>query len=394
MLVELVQPFFVVGALLIGVRNLLAWRLASPDLRPALLPMWTAAFGTALTSTIATPEVGVPLNAFTGVPSLSILLMSISQAITACAINVSLVYWQHPPGRAWLIARWLLPVFAAVIIAEVVLFCLGGAEEHHLDFVTAYATTGYPYLCELTLVHFVSNSFAMATAVPLCFRWAAIARADGHRWLCPGLRAAGLSFLASSTSSALVVVMVVAAWWGHDLSAVISPAAGLLNVATMPLIIVGVFLPLWGNNIQERVGRLGQFLVAFREHRRLRPLWLLLKPVNPALVHELRSPFGRLNAPARLLERIVEINDWLHVLEPYRPREVEAVDDPRAWAAHQVREIRTALHLRARGLPPPDVPPGEATSGGALPHAFASERARLLLVATALLSPTTTKAAA
>lgn len=147
---------------------------------------------------------------------------------------------------------------------------------------------------------------------------------------------------------------------------------------------------------------------AVRDHARLRPLWLALRAVDPAMRHVPATLRERFDPEHRLFWRVIEINDWLHRLRVRRDPAVAGAVARRAadlgltedevWAVTEAAQVKAALAARAGGGAVGGSPRGRADDAEAAgrsdqdgplqaKHAFAGERTRLVLVAEAFAGP-------
>ncbi|PSL57223.1 hypothetical protein B0I31_102201 [Saccharothrix carnea] len=382
------------GVLALLAHKYRAFRQAPPELRPAVLPICLACVTAAPAFLFLAPVVGVNFDRFTGVPNLSVLLVYGFGIAFVAANQAMLLYWRHPPARAWRTTRQVLVASAVVLAAVVVLFVLGSPdEEHHGDFPAAFADA--PYLAELLVLYHVTYLAGLLNVVRLCWLWAD-ETPDDQPWLRRGLRLNAVGVLIGSVYAVLVLVAVVGSWFGAELDAWSVAAPRTLTLA-VPVVVVGASIAAWGPRLSQVAERVGRGREAVRDHLRLRPLWRALRAVDPGMRHVPATLRERFDPEHRLFWRVIEINDWLHQLRAGRDAAVAgalsrraaelglAEDDVRA--ATEAAHIKAALAARARG---------SATGGGEVSeqdeplqakHAFAGERARLVAVAEAFVGP-------
>ncbi|WP_158851320.1 MAB_1171c family putative transporter [Saccharothrix deserti] len=387
------------GVLVLLAHKYRAFRQAPPERRAAVLPICLNCVTAAPAFLFLAPVIGVNSDRLTGIPNLSVMLVYSFGVAFVAANQAMLLYWRHPPARAWRTTRRVLIVCAFVLATMIVLFVLGApAEEHHGDFPAAYADT--PYLAELLVLYHFTFLVGLLNVVRLCWSWADETPED-QPWLRRGLRLNAVGVLVGSAYAAIVLIAVVGSWFGAELGSWSVAAPKTLNLA-VPVVVVGASIAAWGprlSHLRERVARVRD---AIRDHVRLRPLWRALRAVDPAMRHAPGTLRERFDPEYRLFWRVIEINDWLHRLRPGHDPAVERAVERRAaepglaeaemWAVKEAAQIKAALLARARGATTADTTP--ADQDGPLPakHAFASERTRLVLVARAFVGPVVAEA--
>ncbi|MFD1147550.1 MAB_1171c family putative transporter, partial [Saccharothrix hoggarensis] len=347
----------VVGVLVLLAHKWWAYREAPPERRPALLPICLACVTAAPAFLFLAPTVGVSVDSLTGIPNLSVMLVYTSGVAFVAANQAMLLYWRHPPERAWRTTRRVLAASAVVLATMIALFVLGDAdEEHHGDFPAAYADA--PYLAELLVLYHVAYLVGLLNVVRLCWLWAGETPPD-QPWLGRGLRINAIGVLVGSGYAVLVLVGVIGSRLGANLDAWAVAAPKALTLA-VPIVVVGASIAAWGPRLTDLRERAGRQRDAVRDHRRLRPLWHALRAVDLAMRHVPGTLRERFDPEHRLFWRVIEINDWLHRLRPGHDAEVARAVDRRAaglspderWAAHEAARIKAALRARDRGDEP------------------------------------------
>ncbi len=382
------------GVLALLAHKYRAYRQAPPEQRPAVLPICLACVTAAPAFLFLAPVVGVNVDRLTGVPNLSVLLVYCFGVAFVAANQAMLLYWRHPPARAWRATRQVVAASALVLAALVALFALGSPdEEHHGDFPAAFADS--PYLAELLVLYHVTYLAGMLNVVRLCWLWADETPGD-RPWLRRGLRLNAVGVLMASAYAAIVLVAVVGSWFGAELDAWSVAAPRTLTLA-VPVVVVGASIAAWGPRLSHRWERVARGLDAVRDHVRLRPLWRALRVVDPTMRHVPATPRERFDPEHRLFWRVIEINDWLHRLRAGRdPVVADAVErraaelglaEDEVWAATEAARIKAALTARARGAAAVGGVPSDQDGPLQAKHAFAGERARLVLVAEAFVGP-------
>ncbi|QFZ20318.1 MAB_1171c family putative transporter [Saccharothrix syringae] len=377
------------GVLVLLVHKARAWRQAPPEHRPALLPICLSCVTAIPAFLLLAPTVGTGLDRLTGVPNLSVLVIYALGVVFVATNQAMLLYWRHPPARAWRTTRVVVAVCALVLAAMVVLFALGETPvERHDDFPAAYADT--PYIGEMMVLHQGTFLLGLLNVVRLCWLWAP----EDQPWLRRGLRINAVGVLVASAYSAMTLVAIFGSWLGADLDswAVTAPDALTLS---MPLVVVGASIAAWGPRLPHLRERLVRVRDARRDHRVLRPLWTALRAVDPAMLHAPGTLRERLSPEHRLFWRVIEINDWLHQLRCHRVPDLRAAVERHAPhlspaevdAVTEAARVRSALRARALGTAPADTPVPDQDDPVGAEHAFAGERTRLVLLALAFTSP-------
>ncbi|MBB5808836.1 Ca2+/Na+ antiporter [Saccharothrix ecbatanensis] len=386
-----------VGIALLGLYKYRALRHAPAERKATIRTVCLSCVFAAPSVLLGAPTVGIALDRVTGVNSLSVLLGFAFALGFVCSIQVMLVYWSHPPARAWRTSRWLVLTYSAIVAAIFVLFALGQRpEEHHHDFAAAYATA--PYLAPLLILHFLAYVVGLANVVRLCWRWSLDPRTGDRPWLRRGLRITAIGILFPVAYGSITLVAVIGSWFGAELdvwSSQVAPAVAILGV---PLVIVGNCIAAWGTGLTLLWDRITHFTGDLRDYRRLAVLWRALRCVEPEMVHEPASLANRISPRSRLFWRVIEINDWLHQLPAYRDPDVATaarahanqarLGEQETLALVEAAQLKAALRARAQGSRT------KVTAGAHHPDtaadaglAFAGERQRLVLIARAFNNP-------
>ncbi|MCK2243706.1 MULTISPECIES: MAB_1171c family putative transporter [unclassified Crossiella] len=379
------------GTVVLVVHKFRSWIAAPPEQRPAILPVCTSGIFVAAGFLVAVPIVGVNLNWLTGIPSLSVIVLGVTTMAWVASGQTMLLYWRHSPDRAWRIARWIIAIYGVIAVAQVTLFILGGPPaDLHLEFLVVYPAA--PFFGEQMALHFLSYTVGMVSLAYMCWKWSTEQTTVGRVWLRRGLRFTAAGFLVAVGFGAVTFVSIIATWFDLDWSLLSTKVGPTLNILSAPLVIVGMSIPVWGPKLPGSLQRLAGYPAAYRAYRRLRPLWQALLPIDTAMVHPYRSVADRFQFDLRLLWRMIEINDWLQVLQPYRAAPVAAaiserldttgLTRTRVLSLQEAAEIQAALATYRRGNPSVDAS-ARPVHGATEPahHAFASERAYLLSIA-------------
>jgi hypothetical protein len=220
--------------------------------------------------------------------------------------------------------RWVISVYAGVIVALWVLFALADVPvERVRDLDTYYANT--PFMREEILLYLLAHTAAVLITVRLIWNWV---RADGlHGWLRWGLMFLGAGYALDLVYDLAKLTAVTARWTGHDLDALSTDVAPCAACLAAVLTAVGFILPHTGQYLHDR-------LRVRLAHHRLRPLYVLMRTVDGDGV-----PFLLCAAPElRLTRRETYIRDVLLPLARHLDEDLRA------------RAQRAALHL---GCTPP-----------------------------------------
>ena len=386
-----------VGIALLGVYKYRALRHAPPERKATIRTVCLSCAFAGPSVLLGAPTVGMALDRATGINSLSVLLGFAFALGFVCSIQVMLVYWSHPPVRAWRTSRWLVLTYSAVVAAIVVLFTLGDRpEEHHHDFAAAYATA--PYLAPLLILHFTAYVVGLANVVRLCWQWSLDPRTGDRPWLRRGLRITAFGILFPVAYGSITLVAVLGSWFGAELDTWSSRVAPTVAILGVPFVIVGNCIAAWGSGLSLLWDRITHFAGDLRDYRRLTVLWRALRPIEPEMIHKPTSLTNRLSPRSRLFWRVIEINDWLHQLPGFRDPAVATAARTRAELARlgeqetlafeEAAQLKAALRARAQGRRAKitvgaDQPDTAADAG----HAFAGERRRLVLIARAFADP-------
>ncbi|MCZ9346411.1 hypothetical protein NGM37_52760, partial [Streptomyces sp. TRM76130] len=219
------------------------------------------------------PSAIARVNRLTGVPNISApWVYSLLTAFCGSCLLLILA-WRDgrsdrsaAPRRA---TRWVVGVYAGVIVALWVLFVLADAPVERLrDLDTYYATT--PFMREMILLYLLAHTTAALVTSRLIHNWI---RTDGlDAWLRWGLKFLGVGYAMNLLFDAAKLTAVGARWTGHDLDRLntdVAPAAACLSAV---LIAVGFILPHAGQYLHDR----WRLRLA---HRELRPLYVLMRTV-------------------------------------------------------------------------------------------------------------------
>ncbi|WP_217206230.1 MAB_1171c family putative transporter [Streptomyces sp. AC550_RSS872] len=267
----------------------------------------------------AAPSTIAWTNRVTGVPNISApWVYSLITALCASWLLLIIAWRNGLANRSAATrraTRWVVSVYAGVVVTLWVLFALADAPVERLrDLDTYYATT--PFMREQILLYLLAHTVACTITARLIWNWI---RTDGlDAWLRWGLRFLGVGYATNLLFDASKLSAVVARWTGHDLdwlSTYLAPSAACVSAS---LVAVGFIIPHVGQYLHEH------WRIRLR-HRHLRTLSALMRSVSAA-----REPFTlRGTAELRLIRRETFIRDALlqvsrHLDENLRARSYDA----------------------------------------------------------------------
>ncbi|MEU1032727.1 MAB_1171c family putative transporter [Streptomyces mirabilis] len=209
-------------------------------------------------------------NRATGVPNIAApLVYSLITAFCgACLLLITA--WRNGisarSGVTRRATRWVVTVYASVIVALWVLFALADVPVERIrDLDTYYANT--PFMREEIVLYLLAHTVAAVITSKLIWNWI---RAGGlDVWLRGGLKFLGVGYVMNLLYDSSKFCAVVARWTGHDLDWLSTGFAPPVACLSAILIAVGFILPHTGQYLHRRVRtRLG--------HWHLRPLYRLM----------------------------------------------------------------------------------------------------------------------
>ncbi|ULR50398.1 MAB_1171c family putative transporter [Streptomyces deccanensis] len=309
----------------------------------------------------AVPSVIAWTNQVVGVPNVAApWVYSLITAFCACCLLLIAAWRDGPADRSRAtrrLMRWVVAVYAGVIVVLWVLFALADVPRERLrDLDTYYATT--PFMREEILLYLVAHSVACLITYRLIRNWVRAESLDV--WLRGGLRALGLGCALNLVFDAAKLTAVMARWTGHDLDWLSTDVAPPVVAVGAICIAVGFILPHGGQYLQDRWR-------VRTSHLRLRPLYLLTRAVDDS-----RVPFTlRATPELRLTRRETFIRDALlrlarHLDEDLRRRAYDAAldlghDPRRAKALAAAVAVQDAVATRRSS--PDDATTATLTSG-------------------------------
>ncbi|MEU5519595.1 MAB_1171c family putative transporter [Streptomyces sp. NPDC047860] len=315
------------AAFVFGMTSVLLFRRPRKAMRNPLTVSTCAAIVLgALVFVCAAPATLATVNELTGVPNFGAPLTYGMLSAYSCAVLVLLINWRG--GSRERVRRSVLRTVAAyglLVVAIVVLFVLAEADTERLrDLDTYYA--GTPFMREMILLYLVGHSAAMLVMCAVCLKWAREVGGPlrtGLRLILVGALLDVLGFQLSKYTA------IVARWTGHDLDFLSTTVAPPMASLAALLCSAGYLLP----------SAVAQWR-ALGDHRRLAPLWSLVRSASTAP----KPPTDWWQLPlARLQWREVSIHDALLALAPYFDHRVrERVRDSALRAGRSPHESRLA----------------------------------------------------
>lgn len=319
------------AAFVFGMSSLLVLRRPRTALRkPLTLSTCAAIVLGAMVFVCAAPATLAAVNGLTGVPNFGAPMTYGMLSAYSCAMLVLLVNWRGGPRER--VRRMVLRsviAYGLVVLAIVVLFALADAGTERLtDLDTYYANT--PFMREMILLYLVGHSAATLVMCAMCLRWAR----EVTGLLRTGLRLILLGTLLDVVGFQLAkYTAIVARWAGRDLDFLSTHVAP-------PMASLGAVVCSAGFALPRLVPPARAQWRGLRDHRRLAPLWHLVRSVSTAP----KPPTAWWQLPqVRLQWREVSIHDALLALAPYFDHRVrERVRDAALAAGRSPYEARLA----------------------------------------------------
>lgn len=295
---------------------------------------------------VAAPKSIAAINRWSGVPNLAApVVYCVLTAFGGCYLVV-IVNWQRSPDEGTRRAtRWCIGIYAAIIVALIVLFALADAPVERLrDLDTYYA--GTPFMREMILLYLVAHMAAAVTVTVLCLRWSL--HVTGV--LRTGLLLIVLGYFLNLGYDAVKFAAIGARWSGRDWDFLSTNVAPPLASTSALLVGIGFVTPLVVQQVGDQYREVRRF-------RRLGPLWRALRSTG-----ELGPRTARSWSPLRVraAQRELDIHDGILGLIPFASPELreaayaEAVaqgNDPRHAHAIADAAMIAAACVRKRLLP-------------------------------------------
>lgn len=214
------------------------------------------------------------VNRITGVPNISApWCYSLLTAFCASCLLLIIAWRNGLSDRSAATRRamrWVISTYSGVIVGLWVLFFLADASTERLrDLDTYYATT--PFMRELILLYLIAHAVAVLITSRLLWNWV---RTEGlDAWLRWGLKFLGVGYVMNLVFDAAKLTAVVVRWTGYEMDWLSTDLAPPVACLSAIMIAVGFILPHAGQYLRER----WRIRLA---HRRLRPLYVLMRRVN------------------------------------------------------------------------------------------------------------------
>ncbi|MFD5814767.1 MAB_1171c family putative transporter [Streptomyces sp. NPDC127038] len=216
----------------------------------------TVIFLSGLCFLLGAPPTVAMVNGVTGVPNMAAPLTYGAVTAFSAASLILIVQWRGSDfrtARAWLFS------YAAVILAESILFALGHTPvERREDFDTYYAST--PFIREMIILYLAAHAVAALTTTILCWRWTRQVK----RWSRASMVLLVLGWLFTTAYSIVKFVALAAHWLGHPWDGLSTRVAPLIALGAC-LTSAGYILPVIGPRVDSTLA-----------YVRLRPLFRLL----------------------------------------------------------------------------------------------------------------------
>ncbi|MFJ9418666.1 MAB_1171c family putative transporter [Streptomyces sp. NPDC101227] len=279
----------------------------------ALIALCGALLFSALSFTLAEPSLYQAIDRLLGVPnSAALMCMGCVVALLACQ-QVVLSFWAHPPGLAWRRARPRVLAAVLVLAALIGLFvAMSPTHERPTDVSLYYA--GRPLYAGYLLIFLAYYTFGEIETGRLSHRYANVS----HRlWLRRGLRLTAAGSWLTLGFSLIRIADIVLAEHSAALRELEAVAWVCGDVGAL-LTHIGWTLPGWGPALSAP----RRWLRAWRQYRRLRPLWHVLHEVTPTIeltasANGFWSRFRPSTLEFKVYRQVIEIRDGQLALRSY-----------------------------------------------------------------------------
>ncbi|MGB6161499.1 MAG: MAB_1171c family putative transporter [Pseudonocardiaceae bacterium] len=262
-------------------------------------------FALGLALALRAPVIATPINNTAHVPHLNVLAGNSLTLIAVCGLLTALGYVTEPAGRrGHRKSRLRLGVLAGALSCLTGLFVWSLAASS-ADFLEYRSVQSLAYV----LIYVSYLAAGMTNACRLCMRY--FPHISG-RYLRLGL---GLIALGSALG------ILYCAAYGFNTVATFTQLAQLgLPIVTLTLlpsiacvlVVIGATIGGWGPCLSKGRERLADY----RSYRKLGPLWRALAEVAPEAI--LAQGMTRMTIGQKRYRRIIEIQDMLLILRPYR----------------------------------------------------------------------------
>jgi hypothetical protein len=363
------------------------YRLAVAIRREPTADQLTLVVGLALLATAFTlqlPAIRAPIDRIAARPELGQHLAQLLVLGAAFCGQAFLVFISNRLRKAWPMVRRRALAFGMAAVFMVVLFH-GAPTDVPILRPEALSARG-PGAAYLAL-YAGYIGFSAADITRLVWRYARWTDGDFLRLGLQLISAGGIVSLAYATAK--VVFAMLRTYKIPSLLPVEIAVVSPLMVAAGTLFTVGLILPSWGSRVPGLPRLVGR-LASLRNYRLLRPLWTAVVQSAPEIALTGSPPGLR----ARLYRRVIEINDGLLLLRPYRDPAIRervtaraggVLDDVALEAVAEAATIAVALRAKRRGEHKGG--PGPASHGSTIPREGDLDREvhRLRLIAQAFV---------
>jgi hypothetical protein len=309
-----------------------AWR--DPDVRATtLLLTWATAV-----LVVITPVNIDRLNKLTGIPNIA-APWAYSFLTAFCATSLTMITrWKNEPSeRRQRTMRRIYWIYGGIIATLWLTFLLAHVPEPRIyDLDTYYADT--PWMREHILLYLVAHMVSSLVAASMLWKWFP---QISNRWLKAGVVCLQLGNASGPLYDLAKLIAIGARWSGGNLDVLSTQAAPPFALTQAILVALGFITPQAGPFLQR-------WCRDQRDYWRLRPLWRLLRILQPAAA----APRFGFWAPMdlRLIQRQQRIHDALRLLAPYYDTTTYHRSYQAAAATHpeeQARAIAGAIAVQA-----------------------------------------------
>ncbi|MFI0711586.1 MAB_1171c family putative transporter [Streptomyces inhibens] len=335
----------------------------------ALIALCGALMCSALSFTVSHPYVWGYVDRLFGFPNSAALVSMVCVVLVLTNQQVVLTFWAHPPERAWRRARPRVLAAALVLAALITLFAMTApSEPRPKDFSLHYA--GHPLYAVYLLIYLVFYTVGEIETARLSQRYAKVS----HRlWLRRGLRLTAVGAWTTLGFSLIRITDVILSPYAVDLRP-LEPVAWVCGDVGALLTHVGWTLPGWGPTLNAP----RRWVRAWRQYRRLRPLWNVLHELAPMI--ELTAPangfwsrFRPSTLEFKVYRQVIEIRDGQLALRSYTdPEAVRTATElgrragltgKELQAIEEAAQLASMVRSRERNVPPSAHPAPRTVTG-------------------------------
>ncbi|MBO2455160.1 hypothetical protein J4573_49300 [Actinomadura barringtoniae] len=325
------------------------WRPGRPEALPALC----AALGALTLATLLfAPSIREFIDRTSQLPGFARWAANSFGIMTSCALQIMTMRFIHgaKPGVR---SR---QVVAVVTVVAMGLLLLPQRLPDGPEFVTEYATNP-----AVAVYFMLTTAYVLVVASDLAQLTFRYSRHTRMRYLRLGMQLVGWGAILAIAYAAYREATVIAGLMGEDLPGDEQVITQVLAVPGGVLTVLGASLATWGPGMLAPFQRMRQR----RAVRRLRPMWQALTEVVPDVVLDTTGEFSK-DPAAQLHRYLVEINDALLILAPYRLRDNDSRpaasrgEAERITAAQEARLLLGAIQRYRAG----DIPANDETGTG------------------------------